>query len=794
MRRPLLVLLTTLLFHICFAQNATFKGYLLDANNKEPLIGATVLFPEGKGAIADLDGKFKVSIPAGTYEVTFKYVGYEAQSQTISFKAGEVKTMNIMLVESSNRLNDVVVSAGKFEQKIGDVPVSIAVIKPTLIENKATTNPEFLVDQVPGCQVLENQVSIRGGSGFSYGSGSRVLLMIDDMPMLSGDAGDVKWNSLPIENMSQMEILKGASSVLYGSSALNGVINIRTAYPTDEPKTKINVSNGIYLPGFGTQKGKTLDGRDTTFNRPDQQWWDGSQYYVSGNFLHSRKVKENFDLVVGGNFLTDEGYRMGADEHRYRFNANTRWRSKKVEGLSYGLNANHNNSRGSLFFLWQNADSVLVPQGLTDTATTSLSTFQTYRTNFDPFITYYDSLGRKHNYRGRYFNSTNRNNTNQASTAIVYYNEYQFQQKFDNDLNLTAGIMNTYTNVTSQLYGDHNSNNVAVFGQLDKKWERITLTGGLRIEHYRIDTVSTQGTMPLLRDTLPVQPVFRLGGTYRAAEETYFRASFGEGYRFPTIAEKFIATNVGGLTLFPNPNVEPETGWSAELGLKQGFKVGNFKGYLDLAGFVTEYHNMMEFTFGFYDAAGTPWDVDLMGGYPTLDNYGAQSKNVENARISGAEVSVVGTGKIGEVNINLLAGYTYLNPQSLNNDSVYMATFSDTSTILKYRFRHMAKFDIEATYKKFSLGLSSRYNSFMENVDFTFVDPLLGNLILPGYTDYRNSRRTGDIVFDARASIQVTNESKVAVLVNNVLNREVSNRPGNVLPPRTLIFQYSFNF
>ena len=71
----------------------------------------------------------------------------------------------------SNQLDDVVISASKYEQKLGDVPVSMAVIKPALIENKATRDAQAIVEQVPGVQINENQVSIRGGSGWSYGAG-----------------------------------------------------------------------------------------------------------------------------------------------------------------------------------------------------------------------------------------------------------------------------------------------------------------------------------------------------------------------------------------------------------------------------------------------------------------------------------------------------------------------------------------------------------------------------------------------------------------------------------------------
>ena len=58
------------------------------------------------------------------------------------------------------------------------------------------------------------------------------------MPLISGDAGQAQWSLIATENIHQVEVIKGASSSLYGSSALNGVINIRTAYPGNEPETK----------------------------------------------------------------------------------------------------------------------------------------------------------------------------------------------------------------------------------------------------------------------------------------------------------------------------------------------------------------------------------------------------------------------------------------------------------------------------------------------------------------------------------------------------------------------------
>mgnify|MGYP003346293950 FL=1 len=115
-----------------------------------------------------------------------------------------------------------------------------------LFRSSNQTTMETAVEQIPGVTVIDGQANIRGGSGFSYGAGSRVLVLVDDLPLLAGDAGDVKWSFLPIENIGQVEVIKGASSALFGSSALNGVINMRTVVPTDTAESSITMYSGVY--------------------------------------------------------------------------------------------------------------------------------------------------------------------------------------------------------------------------------------------------------------------------------------------------------------------------------------------------------------------------------------------------------------------------------------------------------------------------------------------------------------------------------------------------------------------
>ena len=76
--------------------------------------------------------------------------------------------------------------------------------------------------------MIQYQVNIRGSSGYSRGTGTRVLLLFDGMPFLTGDAGEIIWEAIPVWQIDRVEIVKGAGSALYGSNAIGGVINVIT--------------------------------------------------------------------------------------------------------------------------------------------------------------------------------------------------------------------------------------------------------------------------------------------------------------------------------------------------------------------------------------------------------------------------------------------------------------------------------------------------------------------------------------------------------------------------------------
>ena len=229
-----------------WAQN-TISGKVTSQNNEE-LIGVNISVKDisGLGTSTDFNGDYQISLPQGCHDLLFQYIGYKDLLKNVCLAQNKNLNLDVSLIEASEVLGTVVISAGKFEQKLEEVTVSMDVIKPALIENKTATSLDRTMNQSPSVHIVDGQANIRSGSGWSYGAGSRVMVMVDGMPLMNGDQGGVEWQLVPMENISQIEVIKGASSVLFGSSALNGTINIRTAYPTSEPINKLMITHTVY--------------------------------------------------------------------------------------------------------------------------------------------------------------------------------------------------------------------------------------------------------------------------------------------------------------------------------------------------------------------------------------------------------------------------------------------------------------------------------------------------------------------------------------------------------------------
>lgn len=744
-------------------QSGHIYGTIADKDNGDPLIGASISVENTSlGTLTNYDGSFVLELPVGEHQIIATYTGYQSDKMTVEVLENGRFSLDFSLAESATILQTATVTSGRYEKPLGEVTVSLEVLKPALLENTNQSSIDGALEKLPGVSIVDGQPNIRGGSGFSYGAGSRVLLLVDDIPILQSDAGLPNWDDVPIENIEQIEVVKGAASALYGSAAMNGIINVRTGFAREEPITQLSTFGRLYMQPENVAA----------------QWWsqDGTEmpYEFGTSLKHARKIG-NLDLVLSGFYYNQTSYERRNFDKYGRFTTSLRYRF--TDRLSLQVNSNFNEGSGQSYFFWGGLDSLqYIGQDGVESITNPT------RFNIDPSLTYYTENGDRHRLLSRFYGIDNQNNANRSNSSNLFYGEYQYLKRFKQiGLVLTAGGVAQTTRTEAELFGDtiYRSRNFATYAQLDKKFfDRLNISFGARWEH------NTLLTPEIVRgETIPNgkltenRPVFRLGANYQANEQTYIRASWGQGYRYPTVAEAFITTQLGPIPIVPNPDLQSETGWSTELGIKHGFLIGNFGAYIDVAGFWSEYQNMMEFNA-------------LEGGFASI--------NVGDTRIRGFELGFGGQGRLFGGQTNILAGYTYIDPQfqewdtdpsgaPFNQGELNFINGTTTENILKYRSQHSAKLDVETVWGHFSFGISGIYNSRIDNIDKIF------ELIVPGLGQWRENE-TGYLLAGARTAFRFTEGIKLSLLVDNLLNQAYATRPGLLAAPRSVSARMDFKF
>lgn len=807
MKRLYILVLAVLAFCFAQAQNAELSGTIKDADNGEGIASASIKYAKSSGTITDAEGKFRLSLPAGEYEFVFSSIGFKKEKQLIKLVAGEKRILDIKLVSAAFKLNEVV-TVSQYKKNASTETVSIAVVGKEQIKNTNSNDLGEAINKTSGVLVQDGQISIRGGSSFAYGVGSRTSVLVDGLDLSSADLGQTQNTFVPLENVKQVEVIKGAASVIYGSSALNGVVNVLTDWPTEEkPKTEIETNAGVY----DQPKDKRL------------KWWDAAPPFMgSVNITHQRREKD-LQIITGGAINYSSSYLQNDNFWRLRGFIKTRYIHPKITGLTFGANASFQIERADQFFISKDLDSLsLVP--------TAASNSDYNKVTIDPHLSYFNMKGHSYKLQIRYMNIFRKGNgvdINAVSHSLILNNQYQYRLK-EKLLIVTVGLPFSMGYSQSNLYaktGSHFNFNLAAYIQAELNYKIISLQAGIRYEIVGLDTMRTYG-LPIESRKNPGQyskvgaPVFRAGLNIQASPSTNIRASWGQGFRVPTIAEKYVAQPfITGVNIVPNDTLKTESAWNLELGIQQGVKIKDWKLGIDAAFFWQEYKNYVEYVIG-------TWPNQYSNGKPIFAPelefpipgsgmvLGPKALNVEKARIAGYEISIASAGKLGPVGLTINAGYTYTYPTRKDNDtgSAHYSTneyFKDffkyngkrisaddtSSRVLDYRIRHMFKGDIEIKYWKAYLGATFYYVSTPERVSAFYQ---YASLFIFGddqaVQKYLNKHGNGDFAMDLRAGIKFNEHFGMGFIVKNVTNNLYSLRPGRPEPLRSYTFQFRYSF
>ena len=218
----------------------TVTGTVVDAENGDPVIGATVVVKGQKdGVITDLDGNFTIAISGSKAQLEFSYIGYRKKTVDV----GDLGVINVKM-ESDNQLLSEVVVVGAGTQKKVSVTGSITSVKGLELKAPSSSLTTSFAGKLAGVISMTStgepgaasEFYIRGVS--TFGGRATPLILLDDVEISTADL-----NNIPAETIESFSILKDASATaIYGARVANGVMLITTKTGKENEKTRINVT------------------------------------------------------------------------------------------------------------------------------------------------------------------------------------------------------------------------------------------------------------------------------------------------------------------------------------------------------------------------------------------------------------------------------------------------------------------------------------------------------------------------------------------------------------------------
>jgi len=675
-----------------------------------------------RGTTTGTTGEYRIeAVPPGTWALTFSLVGYRSERREgIAVAGGTESRVDIVMSPGEIQAEQVVVTAGKREQSLADVPLSVTVMDAAAIRRRNTASLDDALRYMSGVNLTGTQVNIRGSSGYSLGAGSRVLMLLDGIPFLAGDTGEMNFETIPMDQVDRIEVVKGASSALYGSNALGGVVNIITKPIPGTPETVARTYVGLY-------------------SRPtyDRWVWTLTPRLMNGESVSHARREGDLGISVFASRQEDDGYRQNDERRRYNILMKIREEAPSPGSLTLTFGLAYQES--GQFLYWRNVDSALIPP-LRHTSDNIRST--------------------------RYFLSGNYGVPLSQDAVLTvrgmwYHNDWGYQQTGDPERTesvsdgarlevlstflpgaghtVTCGVEGNLDMIGGDMFGTRRLGSLALYAQDEALLAPpLTLTAGARCD---LQSVGLRGDGGL------VTPKVAL--LYHVPGWPAFRASYGEGFRVPSLPEAFVAAGSTGLLAVPNPDLKPEHSRSYEAGITAhpGSAIS-----LDAALFRSDISNLIE-----------P-GLTVSGG-----NLQLQWRNVTQARVEGFETNVEGTLPV--TGVTCQAGYTYVYPQDVTHHD-----------ILKYRPRHVLHAGARWRGGSFSASADFRFTSRVERIDDELVD---AGVIPDG------DQRVPIYVTDVRGGIDFTvagTPLTASFIVNNLFQHNYVELIGNVMPPRTYMF------
>lgn len=240
-RRLLFTVFVLISLHALAQEKVTLNGYVKDASNGEELIGVTVFIPQLKaGAVTNAYGFYSITLPKGTYEVQYSYVGYTFQTVTVELEKDLAN--NIELASEATFIKEIVVTDKRIDENV----VSLQMSKNTLDLTQVRKLPALFgeVDIIKNIQMLPGVLTAGEGTSSFYvrgGSADQNLILIDEAPIYDPSHLFGLFSVFNADVIKDSELYKGGIPARFGGR-LSSILEVRTK---DGNNKKVSVAGGI---------------------------------------------------------------------------------------------------------------------------------------------------------------------------------------------------------------------------------------------------------------------------------------------------------------------------------------------------------------------------------------------------------------------------------------------------------------------------------------------------------------------------------------------------------------------
>ncbi|NTV61229.1 MAG: TonB-dependent receptor, partial [Chlorobiaceae bacterium] len=801
------------------ADTGTVRGKITDKSDGEGVYGASVVVAGTTiGTATDMNGNFTLqNVPAKSQKITISLVGYTPANQIVNVSSGQTSTINLSLGQTTIMASEVVVGAALYKQDRLDVPTTTNVVSAETIKREPSPSLDKSLETVPGVNINRSSgysastVQIRGSNTFQGGGiGTRVAAFYDGIPLSTPETGGIVWTNINMNSANKIEVVKGASTTLYGSGAMGGVVNV-FGYLPEKFEVRAGVSGGFYDAPPSSDKSVYRDGYTPWF-------WNT---YVG---LGDKKGKFSYNLLY--THSEDDGYRKNSQTLLNDVKLKARYDINAKQYLQ--LSASYSETEAGYVSTWPYdmsasfvgfpvvPPSVIYtpyPERAYDLANWVYEDDIVTRRDVLAGLNYVNMISDKLTFDARLYYTYNKYRIDYNPTDalqqygftfstpfgpysfLVYdresgeFNEnrssrYGAGLKFDwralDNHRLLFGIDGNIVNVESTQYtatmpvpgqlGDIQEKNIAAF--LQDEWklsDKLTALLSLRYDWSGIDADAVSyfnyvTHAPVYGVPIENQSVDafspRIALNWKAMDDMSFRASWGKSFRAPTISERFVR-DAGLFMGNPNPALDKETMTGYEIGM---FKQFGDKVSLDIAAYLNDYDNLIESR-----------NINPMG-FPIIFNY----RNIAKARIWGIETSL----NVRPSNYwNISLGYAYMNAKDKTGDAAALAGNQNPDPEwLAYRPEHTGSLSV--TYKpitKLSLNVTGRYVGKYKAVS-TYPNP--EGLNYPG--DF--------VVFNTGLKYQASENIGLNFLCKNIFNVQYEEAEWYRAPGRNFILGVDFLF